>query len=289
MAQVAVKGLTELRRALRKAGDKEFANALRKANVLVGAEVLERARPGIASVSAHVAASGRVVRSAVGAKLAFDDVRSGGVIYGAHHDVQRIGANRGPYKGYNGFRLANPEGYHVHRGGRSASRSATSTSMPSTGTWIHGGSESMTASKKAAPKKRPLITQPPPRPASAVKARPDAKAEMGKRPTRELKFTLVVEPPDSESTERVQIDVDLRTMTLAERQLVKRALAKMVEPDYAEILLVHGWVVWRRTNPHSSLQVWMDNLALGDITDGVTYEPGHVHWDTTPEGFDPEA
>lgn len=113
-AQVAVKGLTELRRALRKAGDKEFANALRKANVLVGAEVLERARPGIASVSAHVAASGRVVRSAVGAKLAFDDVRSGGVIYGAHHDVQRIGANRGPYKGYNGFRLANPEGYHVH-------------------------------------------------------------------------------------------------------------------------------------------------------------------------------
>ena len=147
----------------------------------------------------------------------------------------------------------------------------------------------MTASKKAAPKKRPLITQPSPRPASAVKARPDAKAEMGKRPARELKFTLVVEPPDSESTERVQIDVDLRTMTLAERQLVKRALAKMVEPDYAEILLVHGWVVWRRTNPHSSLQVWMDNLALGDITDGVTYEPGHVHWDTTPEGFDPEA
>lgn len=146
----------------------------------------------------------------------------------------------------------------------------------------------MTASKKAAPKKRPLITQPPPRPASAVKARPDAKAEMGKRPPRELKFTLVVEPPDSESTERVQIDVDLRTMTLAERQLVKRALAKMVEPD-AEILLVHGWVVWRRTNPHSSLQVWMDNLALGDITDGVTYEPGHVHWDTTPKGFDPEA
>ena len=147
----------------------------------------------------------------------------------------------------------------------------------------------MTASKKAAPKKRPLITQPPPRPASAVKARPDAKAEMGKRPAGELKFTLVVEPPDSESTDRVQIDVDLRTMTLTERQLVKRALAKMVEPDYAEILLVHGWVVWRRTNPHSSLQVWMDNLALGDITDGVTYEPGHVHWDTTPEGFDPEA
>lgn len=147
----------------------------------------------------------------------------------------------------------------------------------------------MSTPRKAAPKKRPLITQPPPRPASAVKARPDAKAEMGKRPAGELKFTLIVEPPDSESTDRAQIDVDLRTMTLAERQLVKRALAKMVEPDYAEILLVHAWVVWRRTNPHSSLQLWMDNLALGDITDGVTYEPGHVHWDTTPEGFDPEA
>lgn len=113
-AQIGVKGLAELRRALRKAGDKEFANALRKANVLVAKDVLERARPGIAGVSAHVAASGRAVRSAVGAKIAFDDVRSGGVIFGAHHDVQRIGPNRGPYKGYNGFRLANPDGYHVY-------------------------------------------------------------------------------------------------------------------------------------------------------------------------------
>lgn len=140
-----------------------------------------------------------------------------------------------------------------------------------------------------APKKRPLITQPPPRPKTAVAARPDAKAEMKRRPVGELKFTLVVEPPDSESTDKVSIDVDLMRMSLADRQLVKRALAKMVEPDYAEILLVHAWVVWRQTNPNTSLQLWMDNLDLGDITDGVTYEPGHVHWDTTPEGFDPEA
>lgn len=113
-ATVRVVGLKELRKALRKAGDKEFAGALRKANTLVAEDVLQRARPGIAAVSTGVAASGRAVRSAVGGKIAFSDVRSGGVIFGAYHDMPRVGARRGPYKGYNAFRVPNPEGYHVY-------------------------------------------------------------------------------------------------------------------------------------------------------------------------------
>ena len=115
MADAALKivGLTELRKALREAGDKEMANALRDANTKVAAVVLDKARPGIAAQSSTVAASGRAVKSAVGGKVAFSSVRAGGTIFGAHHDVQRIGPSRRRYNGFNMFRTANPEGYHV--------------------------------------------------------------------------------------------------------------------------------------------------------------------------------
>ena len=124
-----------------------------------------------------------------------------------------------------------------------------------------------------APKKRP--------------ARPDAKAELKRRPAGELKFSLSIEVPEAEGGGRHQIDVDLMGMSLSDRQLAKRALAKMESPDYAEVALVHAWVAWRRDHPTSSLQVWMDDICLRDITDGLDAEPGHVQWNTTPEGFDP--
>lgn len=115
MADTALQivGLTELRKALREAGDKEMANALRDANTKVAAVVLDKARPGIAAVSSTVAASGRAVKSAVGGKVAFSSVRAGGTIFGAHHDIQRIGPSGRAYRGHNQFRTANPEGYHV--------------------------------------------------------------------------------------------------------------------------------------------------------------------------------
>lgn len=110
-----------------------------------------------------------------------------------------------------------------------------------------------------------------------------------RRPAKELRFTVTICPPDADDDTRHQLDVDLRSMSLSERQLAKRALAKMVEPDWAEIVMVHAWVVWRRTNQTSSLQEWMDDLTFGDVLDGLDFEPDHVAWDTTPEGFDPEA
>ena len=56
-----------------------------------------------------------------------------------------------------------------------------------------------------APKKRP--------------ARPDAKAELKRRPAGELKFSLSIEVPEAEGGGQHQIDVDLMGMSLAERQL----------------------------------------------------------------------
>ena len=120
-----------------------------------------------------------------------------------------------------------------------------------------------------------------------TRQRPKAKDELKRRPAGELKFSLGIEVPDADGGGRHQIDVDLMGMSLAERQLAKRALAKMESPDYAEVALVHAWVAWRRDHPTSSLQVWMDDIRLRDITDGIVAEPGHVVWDTTPEGFDP--
>ena len=110
-----------------------------------------------------------------------------------------------------------------------------------------------------------------------------------RRPANEMRMTVVVRPPDADDDARHQIDIDLRTMTLAERQLAKRAMAKMVDASWEEVIMVHAWVTWRRDHPSSSLQEWMDNLTFGDVLDGIEFDPDRVAWDTTPEGFDPEA
>lgn len=113
------------------------------------------------------------------------------------------------------------------------------------------------------------------------------------RPAGELKFTAVIAPPDGARDDqdqpiRVQLEVDLRAFTLAERQLAKRAMSKFVAPiDMEDVVVVHAWVVWRRTHPESSLQYWMDHITFGDVLDGLAVEPGRVEWDTTPEGYDP--
>jgi hypothetical protein len=127
---------------------------------------------------------------------------------------------------------------------------------------------------------------------NAARRRP-AKAVANERPVGELKFDLVLRPPDGPTDETgrpipQQITVDLRRFTLGERQLAKRVLTKFVSSDMEDVVLAHAWVVWRRTNPTSSLQSWMDSIEWGDLLDGLMFEPGHVHWDTTPEGYDPK-
>ena len=114
------------------------------------------------------------------------------------------------------------------------------------------------------------------------------------RPAGELKFDFRIAPPDGDldgdgNPIPVEMHVDLREFTLGERQLVKRALLKFAQPvDVEDVVVVHAWVVWRRTHPTSSLQYWMDHIDYGDFLDGMAFEPGHVAWDTTPEGYDPK-
>lgn len=130
------------------------------------------------------------------------------------------------------------------------------------------------------------------RPSRTPKAR-NARAAMANRPAGELLFDVRLAPPDGDRGEDgaplpVDLHVDLREFTLSERQLVKRILAKMAEPpDMDDVIVGHAFVVWRRTHPTASLQNWMDHITWGDLLDGLQMEPGHVAWDTTPKGYDP--
>ena len=108
---------------------------------------------------------------------------------------------------------------------------------------------------------------------------PSAKEALKRRPVGELQFSLLVAPPDAEGDTPQQIDVDLRGMSLSERELARAALAKTVQPpEMTTVLLIHAWVTWRRTHPTSSLQVWMDDITYGEILDGLNVEPGHTAW-----------
>lgn len=128
--------------------------------------------------------------------------------------------------------------------------------------------------------------------------RPSAAAALAERPRQklsELKVTLRIAPPDADKDEDgnlvpALLEIDLGAFTLAERQLAKAALTKFVQPPDAEdVVIVHAWVVWRRTHPASSLDAWMNGLTFAEVLDGLSYEPGRTQWDTTPEGYDPEA
>lgn len=124
------------------------------------------------------------------------------------------------------------------------------------------------------------------RPAKAAATPPQVLAK--RRPVNELKFSLTIEVPDDDGGGRHQIDVDLRTMTLSERHIARRALDKCPQPpEPTDVFLIHAWVVWRRTHPTSSLTTWMETISFGDVLDAIDMNPEHTVWDTTPEGYDP--
>ena len=115
------------------------------------------------------------------------------------------------------------------------------------------------------------------------------------RPLGELKFSCRIAPPDGDRDPEtnapvpVRIDVDLRLFTLAERQIVKQIMGKFATPiEYDDVIVAHAWVVWRRTHPDSSLQYWMEHIAVGDLMDSLSMQPGDTAWDTTPEDYDPK-
>ena len=114
------------------------------------------------------------------------------------------------------------------------------------------------------------------------------------RPIGELRFSVMIGPPDGERDAEnvpvpVRIDCDLRKFTLAERQLVKQIMNKLAAPiDMEDVIVAHSWVVWRRTHPESSLNVWMNHLDVGSLMDALDLDPSETAWDTTPEDYDPK-
>jgi len=98
--------------------------------------------------------------------------------------------------------------------------------------------------------------------------------------------TLQLTPPGE--TEAHEIEIDLLSFTLAERNIAKKALAQFTDPDLLEVMAVNAWVVWKRTHPECKLDDWVNGITFGDLvgTDwaSVAEQPFH-----TPEGYDPEA
>jgi len=113
--------------------------------------------------------------------------------------------------------------------------------------------------------------------------------------TADLRFDFRIAPPDGDRTPEgvpvpVDLVVDLRRFTLGERDLAMRALTKMADPnDWVDWCVVHAWVVWRRSHPASSLQVWMDHIEWGAVLDGLAFDTIPAGFDTVPEGFDPKV
>lgn len=105
---------------------------------------------------------------------------------------------------------------------------------------------------------------------------------MSERPAA-VKLQLV--PPGE--TESHDIEVDLLSFTLAERNIAKKALAQLTDPDLLEVMAVNAWVVWRRSHPDCKLDAWFDSVTFGDLLG--------THLDTiadqpilTPDEYDPE-
>lgn len=100
--------------------------------------------------------------------------------------------------------------------------------------------------------------------------------------------TISITPPGEPGP--VEIELDLLGFTLTERNLAKKAVAQLTDPDLIEIVAVNAWVVWRRTHPECRIDDWFDGITFGDMLsmadlgDLLLQQPLE-----TPEGFDPEA
>ena len=106
-------GLKQLRRAFKAIGSKEFDRKMGQAHQAIAQQVIDRARPGLASESTRAAAALTAMRSATGAKIKVspqDAPQAGGLIFGAHHDRWRRAGVR--VRSQAGIRHARPDIMH---------------------------------------------------------------------------------------------------------------------------------------------------------------------------------
>lgn len=75
------------------------------------------------------------------------------------------------------------------------------------------------------------------------------------------------------------VTIDQRTLTMSERQAIKREIAKLdYEPDDLDALCATIWVVMRRTDPALTFADVCDSLTLEDLSEATTGD------ETSPEG-----
>jgi hypothetical protein len=78
-----------------------------------------------------------------------------------------------------------------------------------------------------------------------------------------------------------EVTVDQRTLTMSERQLVRRTLAKVEESDELDALVAVVWIVLRRSRPELTFDEVCDSITAGDLADAeIVDDPD----ETSPEG-----
>lgn len=98
--------------------------------------------------------------------------------------------------------------------------------------------------------------------------------------------TIMLTPPGE--TEQHSIELNLYGFTLAERNVAKKALAQLADPDVLEIVAVNAWVVWKRTHPECKLDDWFNGITFGDML-GQSLQDVLAEPLATPDGYDPEV
>lgn len=109
---------------------------------------------------------------------------------------------------------------------------------------------------------------------------------MTTNPAKPTVVSLQLTPPGE--TEPQTVEVNVLGFTLAERNLAKKALAKLTDPDFVEIMAVNAWVTWRRTHPDCNLDDWFGQVTFGDIISNPLADVADQPL-LTPDEYDPEA
>lgn len=116
-AMMRAAGLTQLRKAFKDTGSKQFDKYLAKVHRKIATDVVDASRPALAAVSSTTAGAVQAMTSATAAKIRIsreEAPMAAGVIFGAIRTKRRIGPSGRAYRGYAQFRqYDNVEPYHL--------------------------------------------------------------------------------------------------------------------------------------------------------------------------------
>lgn len=107
--------LAALRKAFAAAGTKDFDKWVGRIHQQLAQLVVDRTRSAVSSESSSTASALSASRSATGARIRISGAvpQAAGVIYGAGHNVPRVGPSGRKFLGYNQFRVASAGPYYL--------------------------------------------------------------------------------------------------------------------------------------------------------------------------------